>query len=137
LKPSLANSKDEVELLNSQTSQINTTPSDFYKAKIALIEPSLEAAFVDYGAERFGFLPIANIEGFNPVVHKAGAAIVVAIVQAAHDSKGATLMAPRVVPRGVIVQEPVLFSGKKSSGPLFGILTLVVIITLVAFYIFR
>ena len=119
--------------MNSQTSQINTTPSDFYKAKIALIEPRLEAAFVDYGAERFGFLPIANIEGFNPVVHKAGAAI----VQAAHDSKGATLMAPRVVPRGVIVQEPVLFSGKRSSGPLFGVLTLVVIIALVAFYIFR
>lgn len=122
--------------MNSQTSQINTTPNDFYKAQIALIEPRLEAAFVDYGVARFGFLPIANIEGVNPVVHKVGAAIV-AIVQAAHDSKGATLMAPRVVPRGVIVQEPVLFSGKRSSGPLFGILTLVVIIALVAFYIFR
>ncbi len=118
--------------MNSQTSQINTKPTDFYKGKIALIEPRLEAAFVDYGAERFGFLPIANIEGFNPAEHKVGAAIVVAIVQAAHDSKGATLIAPRVVPRGVIVQEPVLFSGKKSSGPLFGILTLVVIIALAA-----
>ena len=28
-----------------------------YKGKITRIEPSLEAAFVDFGAERHGFLP--------------------------------------------------------------------------------
>ncbi len=38
--------------------------SNIYKARIVRVEPSLEAAFVDYGAERHGFLPfkeIANI----------------------------------------------------------------------------
>ncbi|MCS6037951.1 S1 RNA-binding domain-containing protein [Klebsiella pneumoniae subsp. pneumoniae] len=31
--------------------------ANIYKGKITRIEPSLEAAFVDYGAERHGFLP--------------------------------------------------------------------------------
>ncbi len=35
--------------------------SNIYKAKIARIEPSLEACFVDYGAERHGFLPLKEI----------------------------------------------------------------------------
>ncbi len=35
--------------------------SNIYKAKITRIEPSLEAAFVDYGAERHGFLPMKEI----------------------------------------------------------------------------
>lgn len=32
--------------------------ANIYKGKITRIEPSLEAAFVDYGAERHGFLPL-------------------------------------------------------------------------------
>jgi len=35
--------------------------SNIYKAVITRIEPSLEAAFVDYGAERHGFLPLKEI----------------------------------------------------------------------------
>ncbi|MBK7422668.1 MAG: Rne/Rng family ribonuclease [Propionivibrio sp.] len=35
--------------------------SNIYKAVITRIEPSLEAAFVDYGAERHGFLPFKEI----------------------------------------------------------------------------
>ncbi len=35
--------------------------SNIYKGKISRIEPSLEAAFVDYGAERHGFLPMKEI----------------------------------------------------------------------------
>ncbi|GAA6206511.1 ribonuclease E [Thalassotalea sp. SU-HH00458] len=35
--------------------------ANIYKAKITRIEPSLEAAFVDYGAERHGFLPMKEI----------------------------------------------------------------------------
>ena len=35
--------------------------SNVYKGKITRIEPSLEAAFVDYGAERHGFLPLKEI----------------------------------------------------------------------------
>jgi ribonuclease E len=35
--------------------------SNIYKGKITRIEPSLEAAFVNYGAERHGFLPFKEI----------------------------------------------------------------------------
>ena len=35
--------------------------SNIYKAKITRVEPSLEAAFVDFGSERHGFLPLKEI----------------------------------------------------------------------------
>ncbi|TDK23715.1 Rne/Rng family ribonuclease [Luteimonas aestuarii] len=35
--------------------------SNIYKGRITRIEPSLEAAFVEYGAERHGFLPLKEI----------------------------------------------------------------------------
>lgn len=35
--------------------------SNIYKGKVTRIEPSLEAAFVDYGEERHGFLPLKEI----------------------------------------------------------------------------
>jgi len=35
--------------------------SNIYKARITRVEPSLEACFVDYGAERHGFLPLKEI----------------------------------------------------------------------------
>ncbi|MDX1804553.1 MAG: ribonuclease E [Alcanivorax sp.] len=35
--------------------------SNVYKGKITRVEPSLEAAFVDFGAERHGFLPLKEI----------------------------------------------------------------------------
>ncbi|MBM4199571.1 MAG: S1 RNA-binding domain-containing protein, partial [Gammaproteobacteria bacterium] len=35
--------------------------SNIYKGRIARIEPSLEACFIDYGAERHGFLPLKEI----------------------------------------------------------------------------
>ncbi len=35
--------------------------SNIYKGKITRVEPSLEAAFVEYGSERHGFLPLKEI----------------------------------------------------------------------------
>src|SRR5213082_3168170 len=35
--------------------------SNIYKAVITRVEPSLEACFVDYGADRHGFLPFKEI----------------------------------------------------------------------------
>ncbi len=35
--------------------------SNIYKARIIRLEPSLEAAFVDYGADRHGFLPLKEV----------------------------------------------------------------------------
>ena len=37
------------------------TQGNVYKAKVARVEPSLEAAFVDFGPERRGFLPLKDI----------------------------------------------------------------------------
>ncbi|MBI5107915.1 MAG: Rne/Rng family ribonuclease [Rhodocyclales bacterium] len=51
--------------------------SNIYKAIITRIEPSLEAAFVDYGAERHGFLPFKEISRsyFKPGVDVSKARI--------------------------------------------------------------
>ena len=51
--------------------------SNIYKAVITRIEPSLEAAFVDYGAERHGFLPFKEISRtyFQPGVEVSRASI--------------------------------------------------------------
>lgn len=50
--------------------------SNIYKGRITRLEPSLEAAFVEYGAERHGFLPLKEIsrDYFQAGVdhHKAG-----------------------------------------------------------------
>src|SRR4029079_8806783 len=35
--------------------------SNIYKGRITRLEPSLEAAFVEYGADRHGFLPLKEI----------------------------------------------------------------------------
>ena len=35
--------------------------SNIYKGKVTRVEPSLEAAFVDFGADRHGFLPLKEI----------------------------------------------------------------------------
>ncbi len=39
----------------------NAVKGDVYLAKITRVEPSLQAAFVDYGANRHGFLPLTEI----------------------------------------------------------------------------
>ncbi len=50
--------------------------SNIYKGRISRVEPSLEAAFVEYGGDRHGFLPLKEIarEYFTPGVdaNKAG-----------------------------------------------------------------
>ena len=38
-----------------------TKKSNIYKGRITRLEPSLEAAFVEYGGERHGFLPFKEI----------------------------------------------------------------------------
>ena len=38
-----------------------STKANVYKAKVTRVEPSLEAAFVDFGADRHGFLPLKEI----------------------------------------------------------------------------
>ena len=47
--------------LDIETTQRTQKKANIYKARITRIEPSLEAAFVNYGAERHGFLPLKEI----------------------------------------------------------------------------
>ncbi|GGY42158.1 ribonuclease E [Bacterioplanes sanyensis] len=47
--------------LDIETGAREQKKSNIYKGKITRIEPSLEAAFVDFGAERHGFLPLKEI----------------------------------------------------------------------------
>jgi ribonuclease E len=44
-----------------ETAGRKQTKSNIYKGKITRLEPSLEAAFIDYGAERHGFLPLKDV----------------------------------------------------------------------------
>ncbi len=78
--------------------------SNIYKGKITRIEPSLEAAFVDYGAERHGFLPMKEIarnyfpDGYTfkgrpsiKEVLKEGQEVIVQIDKEERGQKGAAL----------------------------------------------
>lgn len=47
--------------LNIENAGSEQKKSNIYKGKITRIEPSLEAAFVDYGAEKNGFLPLKEV----------------------------------------------------------------------------
>ncbi|TQV73478.1 ribonuclease E [Exilibacterium tricleocarpae] len=79
--------------------------ANIYKGKITRIEPSLEAAFVDYGSERHGFLPLKeisreyfmkqprDIEGRLKIkdVIKEGMQIIVQVDKEERGNKGAAL----------------------------------------------
>ncbi len=47
--------------LDIETPSREKRKSNIYKGRITRVEPSLEAAFIDYGAERHGFLPLKDV----------------------------------------------------------------------------
>lgn len=47
--------------LDIETAGREQKKANIYKGKITRVEPSLEAAFVDYGSDRHGFLPLKEI----------------------------------------------------------------------------
>ena len=78
--------------------------ANIYKGKITRVEPSLEAAFIDYGADRHGFLPVKEIareyfpDGYQVKgrpnikdVIKEGQEIIVQIDKEERGNKGAAL----------------------------------------------
>ena len=79
--------------------------SNIYKGKITRVEPSLEAAFVEYGAERHGFLPLKEIsrqyfkkgsgsgEGRQKIkdLVKEGQEVIVQVEKEERGNKGAAL----------------------------------------------
>lgn len=60
---------NKLEAFHVETLSHQTTKGNIYKSKIVAIEPSLQAAFVDYGGERNGFLPLSEI---HPEYYQAG-----------------------------------------------------------------
>src|SRR5579872_1003238 len=60
LRIALANGQQLYDLI-IESSGREQKQSNIYKGKVTRIEPSLEAAFVDYGEERHGFLPFKEI----------------------------------------------------------------------------
>lgn len=82
-----------------------STKANVYKAKITRVEPSLEAAFVDFGADRHGFLPLKEIahqyyrsaapegEGKTRIkdVLKEGTEVIVQVDKEERGTKGAAL----------------------------------------------
>lgn len=90
--------------LDIESPQHANKKANIYKGIITRIEPSLEAAFVDYGAERHGFLPLKEIareyypEGTNFNDHAAlrsalreGQEVLVQIEKEERGQKGAAL----------------------------------------------
>ena len=76
--------------------------ANIYKGKITRVEPSLEAAFVDFGAERHGFLPLKEISreyfvghtGGRPNIKevvKEGTEVIVQVDKEERGNKGAAL----------------------------------------------
>jgi ribonuclease E len=90
--------------LNIELPASERKKANIYKGQITRIEPSLEAAFVNYGAERHGFLPLKEISseyfvrdvesGRKPNIRevlKEGQDIVVQIDKEERGNKGAAL----------------------------------------------
>lgn len=78
--------------------------ANIYKGRITRVEPSLEAAFVDYGAERHGFLPLKEISreyfskqperGSRPNIKdvvREGTEVIVQVDKEERGNKGAAL----------------------------------------------
>jgi len=88
--------------LDIETSTREQKKSNIYKAKITRVESSLEAAFVDYGADRHGFLPLKEIARSNynqsgsgrsnikDLIHE-GQEIIVQVEKEERGNKGAAL----------------------------------------------
>lgn len=95
---------------------------NIYKARIARIEPSLQAAFLDIGSNRNGFLQINDIhpscyrDGYTPRnsnsrvniqdVLEAGQDLVVQVVKEEREQKGATLTTYLSLPGRYLVIMP-------------------------------
>jgi len=92
--------------LDIESSSNAQRKGNIYQARVTRVEPSLEAAFVDYGAERQGFLPLKEISrshfrNFSPATPMAqvkikdvieeGQEILVQVEKDERGTKGAAL----------------------------------------------
>lgn len=57
----LVDEKNTLENIDRETSSIKQLKGNIYLAKILRLEPSLQSAFINYGGDRHGFLPMSDI----------------------------------------------------------------------------
>lgn len=89
--------------LDIESGSRESKKANIYRGRITRVEPSLEAAFVDYGAERHGFLPLKEIgreyfakspsEGRGNIrdLVKEGTEVIVQVDKEERGNKGAAL----------------------------------------------
>ncbi|MEM1007984.1 MAG: Rne/Rng family ribonuclease, partial [Myxococcota bacterium] len=94
--------------------------NNIYKGHVVRVEPSLQAAFVDFGAGRHGFLPMSEIHSEywsrkqehrrdRPKIHdvlRVGQSVLVQVVREEVDQKGAALTTFCTLPGRYIVLMP-------------------------------
>jgi ribonuclease E len=117
-----------VESFHMTTVVHEHTKSNIYKGRVTAIEPNLQAAFVDIGAEKNGFLPFAEIHpeyytseeaakkhwkdlNIQDVIKK-GQELLVQVVKEATGTKGASMTTYLSLPGRFLVLMP----GSDSSG---------------------
>jgi ribonuclease E len=119
LRIALANGQHLYDLI-IESSAREQKQSNIYKGKVTRIEPSLEAAFVDYGEERHGFLPLKEVArpcfkssyqdtGRRPTINEAleeGQEIIVQIDKEERGTKGAALTTAISLPGSYLVLMP-------------------------------
>lgn len=117
----------KLEAFHIETLNHQATRGNIYKAKVVSIEPSLQAAFVDFGAEKNGFLPLSEIhpeyycretrsETGEPLriqnLIEKGQDVLVQVVKEPFAQKGAALTTYLSLPGRYLV----LLPGSESSG---------------------
>lgn len=105
--------------LDIESSAHQQTKSNIYKGKITRVEPSLEAAFVDFGGSRHGFLPLKEVAPTYYPKHldhgkyhsikdvlKEGQEIIVQVEKEERGNKGAALTTSITIPGCYLVLMP-------------------------------
>lgn len=57
----LLNDKNVIENIDEETLSIKQLKGNIYLAKIIRLEPSLQSAFINYGGDKHGFLPMSDV----------------------------------------------------------------------------
>lgn len=120
LRIALASGQHLFDLIIESTAR-EQKQSNIYKGRITRIEPSLEAAFVDYGEERHGFLPLKEVArscfkssyvdtgGRRPTINEVldeGQELIVQIDKEERGNKGAALTTFISLPGSYLVLMP-------------------------------
>lgn len=119
LRIALATGQYLYDLIIESTSR-EQKQSNIYKGKVTRIEPSLEAAFVDYGEGRHGFLPLKEVArscfksdyadtGRRPTISEVleeGQELIVQVEKEERGSKGAALTTFITLPGCYLVLMP-------------------------------